>query len=94
MHTQFLYWSNDASDLLEDKGLEQVDGEDEVLHELVHSEDDSSQVLDLLQMLCRSLALYQSACWAIICKVCMVNFWLKTWTMKLQLFQDKCSQLT
>ena len=56
MHKQFLDWSNDASDLLEGKGLEQVD-EDEVFHELVHSEDDNSQVLDLLQMLCRSFSL-------------------------------------
>ena len=57
MHKQFLDWSNDASDLLEGKGLEQVDDEDEVFHELVHSEDDNSQVLDLLQMLCRSFSL-------------------------------------
>ena len=56
MHKQFLDWSNDASDLLEGKGLEQVN-EDEVFHELVHSEDDNSQVLDLLQMLCRSFSL-------------------------------------
>ena len=57
MNKQFLDWSNDASDLLEGKGLEQVDDEDEVFHELVHSEDDNSQVLDLLQMLCRSFSL-------------------------------------
>ena len=56
MHKQFLDWLNDASDPLEGKGLEQ-DDEDEVFHELVHSEDDSSQVLDLLQMLCRSFSL-------------------------------------
>ena len=56
MNKQFLDWSNDASDLLEGKGLEQVD-EDEVFHELVHSEDGSSQVLDLLQILSTSFSL-------------------------------------
>ena len=57
MRTQFLDWLNDASNLLEGKGLEQVDDEDKVFHELVHSGDDSSQVLQLLQMLCRSFSL-------------------------------------
>lgn len=57
MRTQFLDWSNDASNLLEGKGLEQVDDEDKMFHELVHSGDDSSQVLELLQMLCRSFSL-------------------------------------
>ena len=53
MRTQFLDWLNDASNLLEGK----VDDEDKVFHELVHSGDDSLQVLELLQMLCRSFSL-------------------------------------
>lgn len=51
MHRQFL--SIDASGLLDGKGLDQVDGEDEMFRELVHGED-NSQVLELLQMLCKS----------------------------------------
>lgn len=56
MHKQLLDWSSDASSLLKGEGLEQVD-EDEVFHELMHSEDDSSLVLELLQMFCRSFSL-------------------------------------
>lgn len=57
MHSQFLQWSSDASSLLEGRGLDQADEEDEVFRELLHREDDTPKVLELLQML--SQAFYQ-----------------------------------
>ena len=51
MHSQFLLWSSDASSLLEGRVLDQADGKDEVFRELLHTEDDTPQVLELLQML-------------------------------------------
>ena len=56
MYRSLLEWSKDATDLLTGNGLDQLDGDDNVFQELISGEDDKSQILQLLQMLCKSFS--------------------------------------
>ena len=56
MYRSLLKWSQDATDLLTGHGLDQLHGDDNVFQELISGEDDKSQVLELLQMLCKSFS--------------------------------------
>ena len=54
MYRSLLKWSQDATDLLTGRGLDHLHGDDNAFQELISGEDDKSQVLELLQMLCKS----------------------------------------
>ena len=57
MYELFLEWSDDVFTLLDGKGLEEVDTDDQICHELLQNIENKELLSELLQMLCKSFSL-------------------------------------